>query len=229
MEQPDRTTITSALKEQYAAVTEVVEQLPDDTFMRGTGCPGWCVRDVLFHLLLDAQRGLVALATPARGSTDRDLVTYWQDFKPDTEDAAQAAKEHARFVRLSASAYRSPAALVRQWRETAGATARVAAEATQQPVATQGHTIASTDLIGTLAVEAAVHYLDLTKELSDVPPPSRRALSLVRHTLDGLAGVPAPDDWDDVTYALKGTGRMRLDAADRDALGDAADHYPLFG
>jgi hypothetical protein len=36
-------------------------------------------------------------------------------------------------------------------------------------------------------------------------------------------------DWDDRTYALKGTGREEVTADDRSALGALADRLPLFG
>ena len=48
-------------------------------------CSGWLVADVLFHLLCDAQRALVALvalvalASPASGPPDRDFVKHHLD------------------------------------------------------------------------------------------------------------------------------------------------------
>jgi hypothetical protein len=38
-----------------------------------------------------------------------------------------------------------------------------------------------------------------------------------------------PPSWDDVTYALKGTGRVPLDAPEREFLGPRAGRYPAFG
>jgi hypothetical protein len=51
----------------------------------------------------------------------------------------------------------------------------------------------------------------------------------VRNVLDGLLGTALPLGWDDVEYALKGTGRVALTAADRDQLGDLALKIPLLG
>jgi hypothetical protein len=81
----------------------------------------------------------------------------------------------------------------------------------------------------TLAVEAAVHYLDLAAGLPTAPAPAPGPLALVRRVLAGLAGVPLPAGWDDVTAALTGTGRVPLSDADRAALGPAAGRFPLFG
>jgi len=38
-----------------------------------------------------------------------------------------------------------------------------------------------------------------------------------------------PGDWDDRTYALKGTGRAPVAEAERSAIGPLADRLPLFG
>lgn len=94
---------------------------------------------------------------------------------------------------------------------------------------TQGHVLRTTDFVATLAVEAAVHYLDLTVELPAAPAPDPSSLRLVRRVLDGLLGCPVPVDWDDRGYALKGTGRVPLTDEDRTALGALAERFPLFG
>lgn len=79
-------------------------------------------------------------------------------------------------------------------------------------------------------MEAAVHYLDLTVFLAGAPAPDPVSLGLVRRVLDGLAGAALPGGWDDVTCALKGTGRLPLTDADRADLGPLAGLVlPLFG
>jgi len=85
------------------------------------------------------------------------------------------------------------------------------------------------DFIGTLAVEAAVHYLDLTVEIPAAAAPDPISLGLVRRVLDGLLGESPTDGWDDLTYVLKGTGRLTLTETERARLGPAADRFPLFG
>jgi hypothetical protein len=95
-------------------------------------------------------------------------------------------------------------------------------------VTTQGHVLTVTDFAATLAVEAAVHYLDLTVALPGAPAPEPASLALVRRVLAGLLGAPLPASWDDVTAALKGTGRDPLTEVDRQALGPSASRFPLF-
>jgi hypothetical protein len=95
-------------------------------------------------------------------------------------------------------------------------------------VSTQGHRLRWADLINTLIVEATIHYLDLTLDFP-APPAPASALLHARKVLDGLLGIALPLEWDDVEYALKGTGRVALTAADRDHFGDLALKIPLLG
>jgi len=96
-------------------------------------------------------------------------------------------------------------------------------------VLTQGHTLTTGDFIATLAFEGTVHYLDLTVGLPSAPDPDPASLALVRRTLDGLLGTVLPGDWDDLTYALKGTGRVPVSESDRASIGALADRLPLIG
>jgi hypothetical protein len=199
--------------------------------MRPAGCAGWAVTDVLFHQLLDAQRALVAFATPVTEPPDRDDVTYWAEFTPQAGEAGARARAgaaaHARFVRVAASAYQ-PGTLPRVWSETAAAAGRAARACQAVAVATQGHVLRPVDFTATLVVETAVHYLDLTADLPSAPPPDPAPLALVRRVLDGLLGHPLPAGWDDAAAALKGTGRVPLTDEDRAVLGPLAGRIPLF-
>ena len=231
MTELDHAAVLDALETGYRRVTDVVTGLGEAELMRPTGCAGWAVADVLFHQLLDAQRALVAFATPVTEPPDRDDVTYWAEFTPQPGEAgAQAragAAAHARFVRLAASAY-PPGTLARVWSETAAAACRAARACQAAGVATQGHVLRPADFTATLAVETAVHYLDLTVDLPSAPPPDPVSLTLVRRVLEGLLGRPLPANWGDASAAVKGTGRVPLTDEDRMVLGPLADRVPLF-
>ena len=73
-----------------------------------------------------------------------------------------------------------------------------------------------------------MHYLDLTVGLPAAPPPDPASLALVRRVLDGLLGSPLPASWDDISAAVKGTGRTPLTDGDRALLGPLAERIPLF-
>jgi hypothetical protein len=215
-----------ALRAAYEAASAAVAGLGDEESWLPTGCTGWAVRDLVFHCLGDAQRALVALHTPARRPVDRDAVTYWQDWRPDTVGAANGR----RWVRVNASMFLDFGQLQDLYLETLAAAVRAAEAADpEQRVGTQGHVLTAGDLLTTLAVEATVHHLDLTVRLPHAPGPAPEGLAAVRATLDGLLGRPALPQWSDAHYARVGTGRAALTEAERTALGVAADRFPLFG
>jgi hypothetical protein len=227
-----RTAAEDALEAIYQTITMVANGLGEAEQMLPSRCAGWAVADVLFHQLLDARRALRTFASPSEEAVDVDNVSYWAEYAPADGEAgerkrAQAAA-HARYVRIAASAY-PPGALAWEWRETAAAACRSARACPHKAVTTQGHVLATGDFIATLAVEGAVHYLDLTVGLSWAPAPDPASLALVRRVLDGLLGTAMPASLDDVSYALKGTGRIPASDSDRAAIGALADRLPLFG
>ncbi|MFF3332453.1 maleylpyruvate isomerase N-terminal domain-containing protein [Streptomyces sp. NPDC002888] len=214
-----------ALRTAYEALAAVVDPLGDEESWQPTGCTGWAVRDLVFHLVADARRALVALHTPASGQPDRDAVTYWQDWRPHPGGAANGR----RYNRVAASMFLDFAQLRELYLETAAATVHAAAAVRPDAlVATQGHVLTAGDLMSTLTVEAAVHQLDLVVGLPTAPGPPPAALAVVRTTLDGLLGRPLPVDWSDEHYARAGTGRLPLTEPERRSLGPDADRFPLF-
>lgn len=213
------------LRAAYGAFDAVVMTITDERSWLPTGCAGWSVRDLVFHCLGDAQRGLVALHTPAARTADRDAVTYWQDWRPEPESAANGR----RFTRVVAGMFLHVDQLCELYSETTAAVVHAAAgAAADQLVATQGHVLNTGDLVRTLTVEATIHHLDLIASLPHAPGPSAEGLGQVRRTLDGLLGRPVPVPWDDAQYARAATGRSPLSAADRDSLGTDAARFPLF-
>ncbi|GGX97595.1 maleylpyruvate isomerase N-terminal domain-containing protein [Streptomyces anandii] len=212
------------VRASYEAFARVVEALDDEQSWLPTDCTGWAVRDLVFHVVTDAQRALVALHTPAGAAADRDAVTYWQDWGPDPVGAANGR----RYCRVGGSMFLYFDQLKGLFLETVAAAAD-AATATDPGllVGTQGHVLTAGDLMTTLAVEATIHHLDMTAHLPDAPPPAPCGLAAVRTTLDGLLGHPVPVDWDDTGYARAATGRRPLTDSERRALGADAARFPL--
>jgi uncharacterized protein (TIGR03083 family) len=214
-----------ALSAQYGAVTELLDSLDDQELLAPSGCRGWTNADLVFHMLLDAQRALVTFNSPSPGPADSDFVRYWEAFSA----VDPSALAHARFVRISAAAHSEVRAIVNRWRETATAAVRCAKTlAGVEFVTTQGYTLRSADFAATLVVEATVHHLDLLENLAGKRAPASMALSLTRKTLDGLLGAPRPSAWDDRTYILKATGRAPLGEDDVRTLGRSARKLPVF-
>ena len=54
-----------------------VAELPDEDFTQPSGCTGWLVRDLVCHLVIDAQDVLITLVTPAETEPTCGAVIYW--------------------------------------------------------------------------------------------------------------------------------------------------------
>ncbi|WP_040422299.1 maleylpyruvate isomerase N-terminal domain-containing protein [Actinopolymorpha alba] len=218
-----------AVVDAYAELSRLVSSLGGADFLRPSRCAGWAVGDVLYHVLLDAQRALVTFATPAKRAPTIDHVSYWRNWQTNRNDLAAAA--HGRFVRIAAAAYPEPGALAHQWLDTARAVAHVASGIPgSDVVATQSHALTVTDFLSTLAVEATVHHLDMLLELPGAPGPRPGAIELTVDVLDALLGpVKERPAWDDMTWILKATGRLPLTPAEERGLGPPVSRFPLIG
>ncbi|WP_395657356.1 maleylpyruvate isomerase N-terminal domain-containing protein [Nocardioides sp.] len=187
--------LADLLADTYDAFTAHVTGLAPAGLEQPTRAPAWNVRQLLFHQLLDAQRALVALATPASGEPDVDDVTYWRPFLPSGggDDAA-----HARFVVAVADAYDGPRGLLAQWTATAGAAGHAARAADPEGrIATQGHVLTVPDFVSTLLVEATIHLLDA----HGAPPPA--AVAHTRRVLEAIDGEPLPPGSDAEVVRLR--------------------------
>ena len=216
------------LRTAYGDLIGLADGLGEAEGWLPTGCLGWTVRDLLHHHLLDGQRALVALGTPAE-VPDRDAVSYWRDWgQGDYDDGL-----NRRNTRAMAGVWRSVEGLARLYGETLRAVVELAGRADPRAVVgTQGHALTVDDLLSTLVVEAALHHLDLVaggrEEWGlDRPGPAAGPLGEVRRVLDGLLGRPSPADWDDERWALVGTGRAVATDEELAALGAAARRLPL--
>lgn len=214
----------------YDGIDRLAASLTRDDLLEFSRCRGWVVADVLFHVLCDAQRALIALASPHPGPLDRDFVTYWKKFAAERDPIPGAWS-----IKRSAAAFRDGFGSIVLWQETAPAAVRAANAADPDGhVTTQGHVLAVPDFLVTLATEAAVHHLDMTVNLPNAPTPDPEALAAAVDTLDGLARIAEantvdglrtarPASWSAEEYVLKATGRITSTAAERaDTTG-----YPL--
>lgn len=208
-----------ALRIAYGDLTAVAVSLDEASSWRPTACAGWAVRDLVHHLLGDAQRALVALATPASGPADKDAVTYWLD----SPGAPDAESRGIRASRTMASQWRLDF-LTATYAETAAAVLTLAGRAaSDELIATQGHVLRVDDLLSTLVVEATIHHLDMGLGAGPRPEP----VVLTRATLDALLGRPTPAAWNSEQWVRAATGRAELTEEQRGYLGADADRLPL--
>ena len=61
----------------WSALRAAVAAVPHDDFGRASGCTGWLVRDLVCHLVIDAQDVLITLVTPAETEPTCGAVIYW--------------------------------------------------------------------------------------------------------------------------------------------------------
>ena len=202
-----------ALDRAYGGVSDLAAGLSPNDLLATSRCHGWVVSDVLFHLLGDAQRALIGLASPVDDPPDRDFVTYWAGY---VQEAAAAANATAGIwaTKRAAAAFLDGRGAALLWRDTAPAVVRAAGYADPHGrITTQGHVLAVADFLATLVTEAVIHHIDMSVNLSGAPRPDDAALAVATQTLDGLLdrrapGVTWPAGRSAEDYLLSATGRQ---------------------
>lgn len=209
----------------WTALRTAVAEIPDPDFARPSGCAGWLVRDLVCHLVIDAQDVLITLATPAATEPTADAVTYWhvEDRPPTGEDPLDALT-----VRLAA-AYGDPH-LLRFHLDDVGSAAGRAAELAdpRARVGTRDEVLTVSDYLGAYVLEWTLHHLDLIAHLPDARTrPPGESLARSRAMLERIAGAAFPTSFTDRDALLVGTGRRPPTDAQRAELRDAAMRFPL--
>jgi hypothetical protein len=207
----------------WTALRKAVEALSDQDLEQSSGCRGWLVRDLVCHLIIDAQDVLITLVTPADTEPTVNAVTYWKLGEPPTgEDPLDALT-----VRLAA-AYEEPRLLKFHLDDVGSAAGRAAelADPTAR-VSTQDMVLAAGDYLSAYVVEWTLHHLDLIAHLPHATGPLAEGLSYSRATLESLAGTSFPTSFSDADALLIGTGRRAPTDAERAELGALAAKLPL--
>ncbi|WP_031055762.1 maleylpyruvate isomerase N-terminal domain-containing protein [Streptomyces ochraceiscleroticus] len=208
----------------WTALRTAVAGLSDEDFGRPSGCTGWLVRDLVCHLVIDAQDVLITLVTPAETEPTHDAVTYWNvaDTPPTGDDPLDALT-----VRLAA-AYEDPGLLKFHLDDVGSAAGRAAALADPDlRVSTQDMVLTAGDYLTAYVLEWTLHHLDLMAHLPDVPEPPAEGLARSREMLEQIAGATFPASFSDQDALLVGTGRRAPTDAERAELGEPAEKLPL--
>lgn len=208
----------------WAALRAAVAELSDADFARPSGCTGWLVRDLVCHLVIDAQDVLITLATPADSAPTRDAVTYWEvsGTPPAGDDPLDALT-----VRL-ASAYEEPGLLKFHLDDVGSAAGRAAGLADPGAcVGTRDEVLAVREYLTAYVLEWTLHHLDLIAHLPDAADPPAEGLARSRELLEAIAGEPFPASLPDKDALLVGTGRRVPTEAEKADLGALAAHLPL--
>ncbi|QGV77880.1 maleylpyruvate isomerase N-terminal domain-containing protein [Streptomyces ficellus] len=208
----------------WSALRTAVAGLAEADFARPSGCTGWLVRDLVCHLVIDAQDVLITLATPERTAPTRDAVTYWEVMgtPPTGDDPLDAL-----VVRLAA-AYQEPSLLTFHLDDVGSAAGRAARLADPESrVGTRDQVLTAGDFLSAYVLEWTLHHLDLVAHLPHVAGPPPQGLARSREMLEAIAGAAFPASFSDEDALLVGTGRRAPTDAERTALGAMAGRLPL--
>jgi hypothetical protein len=208
----------------WTALRTAVAELADEDFARPSGCTGWLVRDLVCHLIIDAQDVLITLVTPAETEPTRNELTYWHVGRtpPLGDDPLDALT-----VRLAA-AYEKPG-LLRFHLDDVGAAAGRAAELADPGlrVSTRDEVFTVRDFLSVYVMEWTLHHLDLIAHLPDAPEPPAASLARSREMLEQIAEAAFPASFSDKDALLVGTGRRAPTDAEKAELGELAAELPL--
>ncbi|ELP63457.1 maleylpyruvate isomerase N-terminal domain-containing protein [Streptomyces turgidiscabies] len=212
----------------WTALRTAVAALPDEDFERPSGCTGWLVRDLVCHLVIDAQDVLITLVTPAPDREPTvDAVAYWDVLpEPPTGDDPLDA-----LIPRLAAAYCDPELLkfhLDDVGSAAGRAARLADPAAR--VSTRDEVLTVGDYLSAYVLEWTLHHLDLVAHLPAATDPPAETLAAARALLEAIGGAPFPAALSDKDALLIGTGRRTPTNAETAALGlgvDLAARLPL--
>lgn len=208
----------------WSALRAAVAELTDADFAQPSGCTGWLVRDLMCHLIIDAQDVLITLVTPAATEPTRNAVTYWNvaAVPPTGDDPLDALT-----VRLAA-AYEEPR-LLKFHLDDVGSAAGRAAELADPGlrVATRDEVLTAGDYLGAYVLEWTLHHLDLIAHLPDAAEPPAEGLARSREMLETIAGAALPASFSDKDALLVGTGRRAPTDAEKASLGELVAKLPL--
>ncbi|ALV49940.1 maleylpyruvate isomerase N-terminal domain-containing protein [Streptomyces althioticus] len=215
--------VTGDFSRGWSALLAAVAEVGDEDFGRPSGCRGWLVRDLVCHLVIDAQDVLITLVTPADTGPTADATTYWDLVEPPTGDDPLDA-----LIPRLAAAYGDPALLrfhLDDVGSAAGRAARLADPAAL--VSTKDKVLTAGDYLTAYVLEWTLHHLDLVAHLPSAPRPPAPTLAAARTALERIAGAPFPADLSDTDALLVGTGRRTPTAGESAALGGLAARLPL--
>ncbi|MGW2425984.1 maleylpyruvate isomerase N-terminal domain-containing protein [Streptomyces sp. NPDC001709] len=207
----------------WTALRTAVAELPDEDFVRPSGCSGWLVRDLVCHLVIDAQDVLITLVTPADTEPTVDAVTYWKLVEPPTgEDPLDA------LIPRLAAAY-GEARWLKFHLDDVGSAAGRAAELADPAVrvGTRDEVLTVGDYLSAYVVEWTLHHLDLIAHLPAAAEPPAEALAAARASLEKIAGTAFPAALSDKDALLIGTGRRTPTDAEKAVLGDIVAELPF--
>ncbi|MDH6194176.1 hypothetical protein M2272_000797 [Mycobacterium frederiksbergense] len=210
--------------DSWAALRAAVAALEPQDFEQPSGCAGWLVRDLVCHLIIDAQDVLITLATPTDAEPTRNALTYWDvsDTRPTGEDPLDAL-----IVRLAA-AYQDPGLLMFHLDDVGSAAGRAADLADPNlRVATQGQVLTVGDYLDAYVLEWTLHHIDLVAHVPAASGPPAAGLARSRAMICDITGIRFAASFSDADVLRVSTGRRAPTDSEKSAIGKAAERLPF--
>ncbi len=200
-----------------------VDDLSGEDWEQPSGCAGWLVRDLVCHLIIDAQDVLITLVTPTDAEPTVDAATYWDLVDPPTgEDPLDA------LIPRLAAAYGEPRWLKFHFDDIGSAAGRAAELADPGVrVSTQDKVLTTGDYLSAYVMEWTLHHLDLIVHLPSAAEPPAETLAAARASLEKIAGVSIPAVFSDTDALRVATGRRPPTDEESAALGGLATRIPF--
>ncbi|MEU3270004.1 maleylpyruvate isomerase N-terminal domain-containing protein [Saccharomonospora sp. NPDC006951] len=207
----------------WDALRAAVDELSGQDWERPSGCAGWLVRDLVCHLVIDAQDVLITLVTPVDAEPTTDAVGYWKLVDPPRGDDPLDA-----LIPRLAAAYGDPELLRFHLGDVGSAAGRAAALADRAAtIGTQDMVLTAGDYLTAYVLEWALHHLDLIACLPSAEEPPEETLAQARGMLERIIGSPLPASLSDKDALLVVTGRRSPTDEEKAALGCLAARLPM--
>ena len=214
-----------ALEAETTHAQAFLAGLDPGDWLHPTRCPPMNVRELAVHALRGAYRIVELLADPVRDAEpEKDAVTYFR-YDPVAVGVGVVSR-----AQQESAARPADADVAAEW-ATAWKEALETARASigDDPVIESPlGTIRLREYLRTRCVEVTIHLMDLQHALGREPDPTPEGLEAACDVLRGSLGTDLrPLGMDDVRFALVGTGRAELTAAEREMLGPLSGSFPL--
>lgn len=222
------TAVIDALESECAAFTTAIGAIDAAEWSRTSNCPPWDVKELVAHTYGSTMVDPSRLQSALEGAPVVEAADYYRRAERDTVEYRTGNVDRwQRFAAAFASGEEILDACARDWTRMI---AQLRAETPTRLVGMSwGVSMTLDDYLVSRVIGVAAHGTDIAITLDRSTWTTSDALRVVRPALVSLLGVEPPKglSWTDQDLLETGTGRRRLDDAERSMLGPLADRFPL--
>jgi uncharacterized protein (TIGR03083 family) len=217
----------TALSEESRALSAVLQGLDTEDWARLTNCPPWDLQELVVHI--GASLGLNGpLPTAEAAGGLMSASDYYR--RPERATSAYRQRNVEQTQQFAARVLTATSAV--SWFEevTLDTITTLSGDDPNRVVSISGKgTMRLEEWVVTRVISVAAHGLDIALTLERPAWTVPSALQVMRPVFESLLQqqLPAPLDWDDLTFLAVATGRRALSESERRVLGRSAARFPL--